>query len=115
MIGNVDIAVVSAKKIAPIGTATLVKITRWTLKFSQTIFKTLIEQAFQFCIGKEVEIRQRAAPGIGVLVGKVTTVSLQFIQSKSGVECFAVGGYDALVQSWINGRTAVEQNGGFAP
>ena len=71
---------------------------RWTLKFRQTLFETLIEQTLEFCIGKEIQIRQRAAPGIGVLIGKVATVGLQLIYSKSGVECFAVGGYDALVQ-----------------
>ena len=109
MIRNVDIAVVSAKKIAPIGTAALVKITRWTLKFSQTLLETLIEQTLEFCIGKEIQIRQRAAPGIGILIGKIATMGLQFIYSKSSIECFAIGRYDALVQSWINRRTAVEQ------
>ena len=52
----------------------------------------------EFRIGKEIQIRQRTAPGIGILIGKVATVGLQFIQRKSRVKCFAVGGYDALVQ-----------------
>ena len=109
MAGGLEVGVVRAEVVGPVGTVLFVEVAGGTLKNGDGLFNALSEECFDFCVGVKFKIGQRARPNVGELIAIGFSVLIKRGVGEGDVYGFALRRDDALKQRRVYGWASFQK------